>query len=76
MYLSLASALYNIIIRIFARSIYYYYQLKLDITHQHARLSKLTKVPDEDVVELGRKITVLSPCNLDLFLPRLLTVLM
>ena len=64
------------IIRIFARSIYYYYQLKLDITHQHARLSKLTKVPDEDVVELGRKITVLSPCNLDLFLPRLLTVLM
>ena len=76
MYLSLASALYNIIIRIFARSIYYYYQLKLDITHQHARLSKLTKGPDEDVVELGRKITVLSPCNLDLFLPRLLTVLM
>ncbi len=41
---------------------------KLDII---ARLSKLTKVP-EDVVELGRKIAVLSPCSL-YFPPQLLT---
>ena len=40
-----------------------------------ARLSKFTKVkvPDEDVVELGRKITVLSPYSLYRFPPQLLT---